>query len=99
DDAIDGLVAGASGAITVLAASKGRQFSFEAPSQAGGYFTAALLTLATAEGRQQADLDGSGLIELDELYFALKKQVFFATEGHQTPWIVRSQMVGKTPLL
>jgi hypothetical protein len=45
------------------------------------------------------DRDGSGELELDELYLALKRRVVEATGGRQTPWIARSQSVGKAPLL
>lgn len=98
DGAADALVAGAAGSVVVLAASKGRQFSFENAARGGGLFTAALADIVAARSDPAIDRDGSGVVELDELYLALKRQVSRDTDGRQTPWIARSQMVGKAPL-
>lgn len=98
DGAADALVDGAAGSVVVLAASKGRQFSFESAARGGGFFTAALAGIVAARGDPAIDRDGSGAVELDELYLALKREVSRDTDGRQTPWIARSQMVGKAPL-
>ncbi len=96
DGAVDDILRGAGRSVAVIAASKGRQFSFETAAQGGGYFTAAL-TEAMASGGE-LDIDKSGLVELDELYLGLKRSVVRATGGQQTPWIARSQIVGKMPV-
>jgi uncharacterized caspase-like protein len=82
--------------ITLIAASKGRQFSLEHEA-AGGFFTKALVNAIGAE-RQATDVNGNGAIELAELYGAIKQQVVRETEYRQTPWIARNNMVGETPL-
>lgn len=98
DGAADALVEDATGSVVVLAASKGRQFSFESAARGGGFFTAALAGIVSARDDPAIDRDGSGAVELDELYLALKRQVSGETGGQQTPWIARSRMVGKAPL-
>ena len=96
DGAVDAILGEAGRSVAVIAASKGRQFSFETASQGGGYFTAAL-TDALRSGTK-LDLDRSGLVELDELYLGLKRSVVQATGGQQTPWIARGAIVGKMPV-
>lgn len=98
DGATDALLDAADGSITVIAASKGRQFSLESPSVGGGYFTGAITSILGKRSDPQVDRDGSGTLDLDELYLALKRQVVIETAGRQTPWIARAQVVGKTPL-
>lgn len=94
DDAVAALLA--SGApVAVIAASKGRQVSFEAPGFGGGAFTGALVRALHAP---EADLDGNGALELSELYARVKREVVQATAGRQTPWIARSAFVGEVPL-
>ncbi|PSM19363.1 hypothetical protein C7T96_06635 [Nitratireductor sp. StC3] len=99
DGAADALLEAGGSSITVIAASKGRQFSIESPAAGGGYYTQALAAVMAARGDPGIDRDGSGELELDELYLALKRRVVEATGGRQTPWIARSQSVGKAPLL
>jgi uncharacterized caspase-like protein len=94
DDAVAALLAEGR-AVAVVAASKGRQPSFEAPGFGGGAFTAALIRALTGPG---GDLDGNGTVELSELYSRVKREVVLATEGEQTPWIARSGFVGEVPL-
>lgn len=96
DGAVDAILGEAGRSVAVIAASKGRQFSFEAASQGGGYFTAALTDALRSGAR--LDLDKSGLVELDELYLGLKRGVAQATGGQQTPWIARGEIVGKMPV-
>lgn len=95
DDAVSGLLAQSGTPIAVLAASKGRQPSFESASLGGGAFTAALVR---ALSDPAVDLDGNGAVELSELYAAVKRDVVLATQGRQTPWIARSAFVGEVPL-
>lgn len=99
DGAADALLNAADGSITVIAASKGRQYSLESPAVGGGYFTSAIASIIGRRGDPDVDRDRSGTLDLDELYLALKRQVVEATDGRQTPWIARAQVVGKTPLL
>ncbi|MEX0345975.1 MAG: caspase domain-containing protein [Rhizobiaceae bacterium] len=99
DGAADALLEAAKGSMTVIAASKGRQYSLESPAVGGGYFTTALASIVERRNDPSVDRDGSGTLDLDELYLALKRNVVEATDGRQTPWIARSQVVGKTPLL
>ena len=58
----------------VLAASKGRQFSYEDPKWGGGAFTHALVEVLQRNWRS-ADLNGNGAIEVSELYRALRSMV------------------------
>lgn len=83
--------------ITVIAASKGRQESEEHASLAGGVFTTSLAQIVGFE-HTKSDLNGNGVIELSELYAALKQKVVTQTSGRQTPWIARNQMVGEIPV-
>jgi hypothetical protein len=81
--------------IAVVAASKGRQLSFESAALRGGAFTSAI---TTAIADPMSDLDGNGSLELDELYARIKSEVVRATQGAQTPWIAQSGFVGPVPL-
>ena len=79
----------------VFAASKGRQLSFEAADSklSGGYFTQALADII-AGNRAAYDLDGNGAIEVSELYRGLKTYVIDNSNGDQTPWLARQDVVG-----
>ena len=94
DDAVDALLR-QDRPIAVLAASKGRQFSYESAVLRGGAFTGAVVA---ALARPDTDLDGNGTVELDELYAQVKADVVRATEAKQTPWIAQSGFVGPVPL-
>ena len=96
DDAVADLINQNKG-ILVIAASKGRQYSEERSELNGGVFTT---TLARLLGDKRASTDGNhnGVLELSEIYGALKKQVVEITNGKQTPWIARNGMVGEVPL-
>ena len=94
DDVVSSLIKRGS-SITVIAASKGRQESLEFNS--GGAFTTELVRAVSTE-RERTDANRNGAIELAELYGVIKQQVVLATQGRQTPWIARNQMVGEIPL-
>jgi hypothetical protein len=79
--------------IVVFSASKGRELSEEAASVGGGVFTSALVDVI-AGNRARFDANRNGAIEISELYRGVKAAVKAGTEGRQTPWIARNQMVG-----
>lgn len=93
DDAVASLLSGARAPMLVLAASKGRQFSYEDKKWGGGAFTYALVE-ALQRNWRGADLDGNGVIEVSELYRALRSIVARETQGNQTPWLVRQDLIG-----
>ncbi|MCC7251067.1 caspase family protein [Hyphomicrobium sp.] len=96
DDAVSSLIKSGT-SMTVLAAAKGRQSSYEDQHAGGGQFTTALVRAITT-GRKGTDSNSNGAIELAEVYGAVKKQVVAATVGRQTPWIARNLMVGEIPV-
>ncbi|WP_170334850.1 caspase family protein [Ruegeria arenilitoris] len=79
--------------ITILAASKGREYSEETPELGGGVFTWALQQVLQTD-RKSYDLDANGRIEASELYLGVKSLVVQKQQGRQTPWMVRQRMVG-----
>jgi hypothetical protein len=90
--------------LAVLAASKGRQFSYEDPSLGNGgqgQFTYAIAQALGADSAT-ADRDRSGTIELDELYSYVKRTVSSRTRsaptGVQTPWLARDEFIGRVSL-
>jgi TPR repeat protein len=98
DDAVSALLATRQ-PVVVLAASKGRQLSQELnygehmKRLNGGAFTRLLTdTIADMKAR------GGAPVELFELYASLKQGVVKVTDGEQTPWIARNQMIGRIPL-
>ena len=93
DDAVAALVAGEHSPMLVLAASKGRQVSYEGPNWDGGVFTYALVTALKAK-RADDDLDHDGALEISELYRALRTIVARETKGGQSPWLVREDLLG-----
>ena len=93
DDAVASLLSGARAPMLVLAASKGRQSSYEHKKWGGGAFTYALVE-ALQRNRQGADLDANGVIEVSELYRALRSIVARETQGQQTPWLARQDLIG-----
>ncbi len=97
DGAVAGLVADPEKSLLVIAASKGRQYSFEEAKGKGGRFTSALVAALTHD-RPKADRNNDGLVELSELYGFLKANVVSVTKGRQTPWIARNRLVGRTPI-
>lgn len=98
DDVVDILLKDGKKSITVISASKGRQFSLEDSGLQGGVFTTFLVDILSKSKRAKYDLNKNGVIELVELYGALKRRVKTYTKGVQTPWIARNQMIGEVPL-
>ena len=93
DDAAGALLSASQAPMLVLAASKGRQQSYENPSWGGGLFTHALVE-ALDNARGTYDLDHDGAIEVSELYRALKTIVARHSGGRQTPWLARKDLLG-----
>jgi hypothetical protein len=83
--------------MVILAASKGRQLSEEMPDEEGGAFTQSLARLIGRD-RKTTDSDGDGVLEISEIYRSLKQAVVATTDGRQTPWLVRRNIVGDAPL-
>jgi hypothetical protein len=92
----------------VFAASKGRESSYESPTVRGGVFSAAFADVVANE-RAKHDTNHNGVIEVSELFVAIKRKV--SIEGYpvreavakqegrlevgtQTPWIARNKMLG-----
>jgi uncharacterized caspase-like protein len=97
DDAVSVLMTRAGAPTVILAGAKGRQFSYEDSNAGGGIFTAAIAAVIS-EARAAYDRDRNGVIDLGELYTAVKAKVFDATGGEQTPWLVRNALVGEMAL-
>ena len=97
DDAVDSLLVSSDDPVTVIAASKGRQFSFEGARFAGGVFTSALTAIFS--DILAHDDNGNGVLEFSELYRALKQRVVSQTRGEQIPWVSRFGLVGDAPVL
>jgi len=100
DDAVDVLLARNAGqSITVISASKGRQYSSGEPEFEGGLFTTFVNRVGfDAKLRNEVDTNKNGVIEMSEFYLAVKSRVSDYSKGEQTPWITRNQMVGEVPL-
>lgn len=80
--------------ILIFSASKGRELAEEQDAVGGGVFTGALVeALASAE----TDLNHNGAVEASELYARVKARVVGATQGRQTPWFARNEMLGDMP--
>jgi len=43
---------------------------------------------------RSADLNANGVIEVSELYRALRSMVASETQGNQTPWLARQDLIG-----
>lgn len=97
DDAVTGLRRSTPAGLVVLSASKGRELSRETAKSNGGVFTD-VLTHALADGRQASDSNGNGVLEVSELFRAVKVGVRRETGGLQTPWLARNQMIGEFSL-
>ena len=88
DDAVSGLLSGSHAPVLVLAASKGRELSFEGETWQGGVFTYALSKILS-EGHSP-----SGAIDVSDLYRKLREIVARETNGQQTPWLARQDLIG-----
>lgn len=78
--------------MTVIAASKGKQVSFELRAWGGGAFTSAIVDALSAP-------DGAvGARSLEDLYVAIRGSVATRTGGKQTPWLRRSSWQGTQSL-
>jgi peptidoglycan hydrolase-like protein with peptidoglycan-binding domain len=86
-------LAGVPSNLTIVAASKGRQISLETKDADGGLFSTAVARVLGAD-RATYDANENGAIEASEFYRGVKASVVEASKGQQTPWIVRSRMVG-----
>lgn len=93
DDAVAAISGASRTPMLVFAASKGRQESEELRGVGGGVFTQALAKLIT-QGRDEQDLNQNGVLEVSEIFRGLKDVVTRETNGRQTPWLVRQDMVG-----
>ena len=93
DDAAEGILKSIPSGLTVFSASKGREFSEESAQIGGGYFTKAVAEVI-AGNRIKYDTNNNGIIEVSELYVGVKQQVVKNTNGRQTPWLARNQMIG-----
>jgi hypothetical protein len=98
EQAADGLLRGGHAPVLVFAAAKGRQYSYEdqggqPPKWGGGVFTYALVEALSGNWRK-ADTNGNGVLEVSEIYRAVKSTVVEGTGGSQTPWLVRQDLIG-----
>jgi uncharacterized caspase-like protein len=100
DDYASALMRSGKAGMVVLAASKGRQLSQERADLIGGH---GLFSYAVAQAlgadRKTADRNGNGVIELSELYAYVKRTVSQMSEGAQTPWLSRDEIIGEAPLI
>jgi hypothetical protein len=90
DDAVKAILSGVRAPMLVLAASKGREFSFEDPKWGGGAFTFALVETL----RSKAAKEGGGALNVSDLYRGVREIVIRETEGQQSPWLVRQDLIG-----
>lgn len=93
DDAAGALLGARRAPMLVLAASKGRQVSYENAKWGGGLFTYALVQ-ALQRNRKSHDLDHDGAIAVSELYRAVKGILQTNSDGQQTPWLARQDLIG-----
>ena len=94
ENMVKALLSGVRAPILIFAASKGRELSRE--RDGSGVFTRAIVE--TLRGRSAADPNNNGLIDVDELYVGVKRNVVAATGGQQTPWLARGDLLGSFPL-
>lgn len=94
DDAVASLLSGTNSSITIFSASRGREESIEAGSIGGGVFTAAVIDILK-DSRTKYDQNKNNVIEVSELYGALRQNVHVTTKGQQSPWLARNRMVGE----
>ncbi len=78
--------------VTVIAASKGKQASFESSKWGGGAFTSALIEQLTTHQ------SGGHEMTIEEMYGAIRNMVLEQTGGRQTPWLRRASWQGAQSL-
>jgi WD40 repeat protein len=81
--------------VIVFAASKGRQSALE--GEDFGFFTRAITQGVGPEARL-ADANGNGFVEVRELVDYVRSAVDERSQGTQTPWVVRQELLGELPL-
>jgi hypothetical protein len=100
DDYATALMRSGKAGMVVLAASKGREFSQEWDELMGGH---GLFSYAVAQAlganRQIADGNRNGVVELSELYRYVKRTVTQMSDGAQTPWLSRDEIIGEAPVM
>jgi hypothetical protein len=87
------LLSGTRAPMLVLAASKGREASFEGDDWGGGVFTYALSEVLNTQSSIY-DKDKDGAIGISELYRAVREIIWRETGGEQTPWLARQDLIG-----
>jgi uncharacterized caspase-like protein len=98
DDVASALLHGARAPMLLLAASKGRQPSLEDPQWGGGIFTHALVEVIQND-RRRYNSNRSGVLDVSELFRAVRIIVGDATDERQQPWLARHDMIGDFALL
>ncbi len=93
DQAAAALLSGTRAPMLVLAASKGREKSYEGKRWGGGVFTYALSEVLKNKSASY-DHDRDGTIGVSELYRGLREIVTRETSGQQTPWLARQDLIG-----
>ncbi len=91
DDAVKGLLSGAHAPVLVLAASKGRELSFEGEKWQGGVFTYALTKVLLDGAHSGGSLQA---LDVSRLYQGLREVLAKETNGQQTPWLARQDLIG-----
>ena len=91
DDAVKGLLSGSHAPVLVLAASKGRELSFEGKKWQGGVFTYALTKVLLNADRRDGALQP---LDVSALYQGLREVLAKETNGQQTPWLARQDLIG-----
>ncbi|HEY8031556.1 MAG TPA: caspase family protein [Methylocella sp.] len=91
DASVSALLDRAPSGILIFSASKGRELSEESADHGGGVFTSSVIA---ALSDLKTDRNRNGVIEASELYASVKRAVVEATQGRQTPWFARNDMVG-----
>ncbi|GAK56997.1 WD-40 repeat protein [Candidatus Vecturithrix granuli] len=82
--------------VVILAASTGKEFSMEHPEWGHGAFTKSLLN-GLRDGN--ADLNGDGVIHLNELDYYVAEQVKALTGGAQHPTTLKPSTISRFPIV
>jgi len=82
--------------VVIMAASTGKEYSFESSEWGHGAFTLALL-----EGMQEgkADLNGDGIVNIREIDYYVAERVKELTGGKQHPTTQKPSVVAEFPLI